>query len=52
MVEQVDIHVVVIRLMIRFCNREVLIQVESHHVFETDLLVFVHSDQLTIHTQR
>jgi len=49
MVEQVKIHIVVVRLTICFRDWEILIQVESDHVFETHLSAFIHSYQLTIY---
>ena len=49
MVEQIEIHVVVVRFMVRFGNGEVLVQVEGDHVFETHLSVLVHPNQLAVH---
>jgi len=50
MIEEVEVHVVVVRLVIRFGDRKIFIQVKSHDVFEAQLAVFVHFDQLPIDT--
>ena len=48
MVEQMQIHVVVVRLGIIALNRVILIQIEGNYVFKTELSVFMHLHQLAI----
>jgi hypothetical protein len=48
MVEQVEIHVVIVRLMVSFGDGEVLVQVEGDHILETHLSVLVHPDKLAV----
>lgn len=48
MVEQIEIHVVVVRFMVCFGDGEILVQVERDYIFETHLAIFVHPDKLAI----
>lgn len=51
-VEEIEVHVVIVGLRVLFRDGEVLIQVEGHNLFETQSFFFVHPDQLFVDAKR
>lgn len=52
MVEQIVMHIEVIALDVVFSNGKILIEVESHYIFEWNLFIFIHPYQFLVNSKR
>ena len=52
MLEEIVMHVVVVRLRITRFDWVVFIKIEGDYILEADLSIFIHSNQLAIDSQR
>ena len=48
MIEEMVVHVVVVRLRVIIFDRIVFIKVECHHIFKTEIAVFVQTNEFSV----